>query len=77
MKQRQPGSPRNPHEKDGFVTSAITRFHAIPDCVAVRIGDSIDVRDTKDPSSPTLSFTRSEWDAFIQGVKQGEFDVRV
>ncbi|MBI5405740.1 DUF397 domain-containing protein [Candidatus Kaiserbacteria bacterium] len=30
--------------------------------------------DTKHASSPTLSFTRAEWDAFVQGVKKGEFD---
>ncbi|MBU6214810.1 DUF397 domain-containing protein [Patescibacteria group bacterium] len=67
---------RNPHERDGFKTSSITRYLPIKTCVAVRIGDvSVDVRDTKDPSSPTLSFTRAEWDAFIQGVKKNEFDI--
>jgi hypothetical protein len=32
------------------------------------------LRDSKDPSGPTLAFTTSEWDAFIAGVKDGEFD---
>lgn len=32
------------------------------------------VRDSKDPNGPRLSFTKSEWDAFIKGVKAGEFD---
>jgi hypothetical protein len=32
------------------------------------------VRDSKDPSGPQLAFTISEWDAFISGVKDGEFD---
>ncbi len=68
-------SERNPHEKDGFVTSSITRYLYLKTCVAVKIGDTVDVRDTKDPKSPTLSFTRAEWDAFIQGVKKGEFDL--
>jgi hypothetical protein len=31
------------------------------------------VRDSKDPQSPTLSFTRDEWTAFTQGVAAGEF----
>lgn len=66
---------RNPHEKDGFFTSKITRFLPIKTCVAVRIGDTIDVRDTKDSASPTLSFTHAEWKAFTQGVKDGEFDI--
>lgn len=36
--------------------------------------DLIAVRDTKDPSNTTLSFTKDEWQAFIAGVKNGEFD---
>jgi hypothetical protein len=33
------------------------------------------VRDTKDRASgPALIFTRPEWDAFLAGVKNGEFD---
>lgn len=68
---------RNPHEAEGFITSSVTRFLPIPTCVAVRIGNMVDIRDTKDISSPTLSFTRPEWDAFVQGVKKGEFDIAV
>lgn len=33
------------------------------------------VRDSKDPSKATLFFTKDEWAAFTQGVKNGEFDV--
>ncbi|MFF5206358.1 DUF397 domain-containing protein [Streptosporangium sp. NPDC000396] len=32
------------------------------------------VRDSKDRGGPVLAFTRSEWDAFVGGVKLGEFD---
>lgn len=32
------------------------------------------VRDSKDPTGPVLRFTRDEWDAFVAGVKAGEFD---
>ncbi len=32
------------------------------------------VRDSKDPDGPKLAFTRSEWDAFVKGVKADEFD---
>jgi hypothetical protein len=33
------------------------------------------VRDTKDEGAgPTLRFTPSEWQAFVAGVKLGEFD---
>ncbi len=68
--------PRNPHEAEGFVTSSITRFLPIKTCVAVRMRDTVDIRDSKDPSSPTLSFTHAEWNAFIQGVKKDEFDLK-
>ncbi|WP_433258701.1 DUF397 domain-containing protein [Streptosporangium sp. CA-135522] len=33
------------------------------------------VRDSKDPNGPKLTFTRSEWAAFVKGVKADEFDV--
>jgi hypothetical protein len=32
------------------------------------------VRHSKDPDGPKLTFTRAEWQAFIAGVKAGEFD---
>lgn len=45
-------------------------------CVEVRrINDTIQVRDTKNPDGPVLSFTPSEWDAFLDGVHKGEFDL--
>ena len=32
------------------------------------------LRDTKDRSRPAHYFTAAEWDAFVKGVKNGEFD---
>jgi hypothetical protein len=32
------------------------------------------MRDSKNPDGPVLYFTEAEWDAFIGGVKDGEFD---
>ncbi|MER6172170.1 DUF397 domain-containing protein [Streptosporangium sp. NPDC001681] len=32
------------------------------------------IRDSKNPEGPKLFFTQSEWDAFVVGVKLGEFD---
>jgi hypothetical protein len=45
-------------------------------CVAVAfLGDGATaVRDSKNPAGPALVFTRDEWDAFVGGVKDGEFD---
>ena len=32
------------------------------------------MRDSKDAEGPRIVFTMSEWEAFIGGVKAGEFD---
>jgi hypothetical protein len=32
------------------------------------------VRNSKDPSGGMLEFTPSEWQAFLSGAKDGEFD---
>ena len=45
-------------------------------CVEVAFVDgAIAVRDSKNPTGPVLVFTPSEWDAFVDGAKDGEFDV--
>lgn len=33
------------------------------------------VRDSKDPGGPVLRFTWDEWNAFVLGAKDGEFDL--
>lgn len=62
----------NPFVAEGFKLPSTTHKCC---CVAVRVGDRIDVRDTKDLNSPTLTFNKDEWKAFVDGVKNGEFDV--
>jgi len=45
-------------------------------CVEVAFIDgAIAVRDSKNPTGPTLIFTSGEWDAFVEGAKDGEFDL--
>ncbi len=45
-------------------------------CVEVAfVGDVIAVRDSKDPAGAALIFTTGEWDAFVGGAKDGEFDL--
>jgi Domain of unknown function (DUF397) len=39
-----------------------------------RLGRDIGLRDAKQPEGPILLFSIGEWQAFIQGVKAGEFD---
>ena len=34
----------------------------------------VGVRDSKDPSGPVLRFTPDEWNAFLGGACNGEFD---
>lgn len=46
------------------------------ECVEAHLeGDGVAVRDSKDPDGAVLSFNAPEWQAFIQGVKAGEFDL--
>jgi hypothetical protein len=45
-------------------------------CVEVAfVGEAVAVRDSKNPQGPALVFTRAEWDAFLRGTKDGEFDL--
>jgi len=46
------------------------------DCVEVASlpGGETGVRDSKDPDGPVLRFTPGEWQAFLGGVKDGQFD---
>lgn len=39
-----------------------------------RVGDVIEVRDTKDRSGPVLRFTRDEFAAWLDGARGHEFD---
>lgn len=44
-------------------------------CVQVAFtDDSVLVRNSQMPSGPMLSFSTSEWDAFLDGARDGEFD---
>lgn len=46
-------------------------------CVEVQFltDGGVQVRNSKDPDGPVLTFTREEWEAFIGGVRLGEFDL--
>jgi hypothetical protein len=49
--------------------------HACTEVRSVDDQETIQVRDSKDPDGPVLSFTVPEGEAFIGGVKDGEFDL--
>ena len=45
-------------------------------CVEIAfVDDAIAMRDSKHPDGPVLLFTQAEWDAFVLGAKDGEFDL--
>ena len=45
-------------------------------CVEVAfVDEAIVVRDSKNQDGPVLIFTADEWDAFVGGAKDGEFDL--
>jgi hypothetical protein len=43
--------------------------------VATNIPGIIAVRDSREPDGPALIFTPAEWEAFVGGVNDGEFDL--
>ena len=52
-----------------------TRSGSNGQCVeARRMGDTIQLRDSKDRSGPVLSFPLGAWTAFTDGLKGAEFD---
>lgn len=45
-------------------TSSYSTYNG--NCVQVRLADgAVQVRDSKDPDGPVLTFTRDEWTAFL------------
>jgi hypothetical protein len=38
-------------------------------------GDHVYIRDSKAPDDAYLRFTKAEWEAFLVGVAQGQFDL--
>ncbi|MDT3439782.1 MULTISPECIES: DUF397 domain-containing protein [unclassified Pseudofrankia] len=47
-------------------------------CVEVApLGHGVAVRDSKNPAGPVLAFSAAEWDAFLSGARDGEFNLRL
>jgi hypothetical protein len=70
---------RTPRHTDGDSTgiwtkSSLSAYNG--NCVEVAglTDERIRVRDSKHPRDAVLTFTPAEWDAFIGGVRNGEFD---
>jgi Domain of unknown function (DUF397) len=43
--------------------------------VARNLPGIVAVRDSKDPDGPALAVSPAGWDAFVEGIKHGEFDL--
>ena len=37
------------------------------------LADGVAVRNSRFPDGPALIFTEAEWDAFVRGIKAGDF----
>lgn len=49
--------------------------NASGNCIEVARGKNLVwIQNSKDPDGRSLAFTAKEWDAFVSGVKAGEFD---
>ncbi len=66
-----------PVEDGQFKTSTYTHPGGIINrCVKVAIRpEGVALRDSKDSSNTTLYFKPEEWDAFLRGAKEGQFDL--
>jgi hypothetical protein len=54
-----------------------TVSHGTNECVEVAAkGQSVLVRDSRDPSGPTLTFRAQEWITFLENVQHSTFDPR-
>ena len=62
------------HDTAGWMMSSRSSGNG-GSCVEARRHDGlIEVRNSKNPAAGTVVFTVEEWDSFLFGAKNGEFD---
>jgi hypothetical protein len=68
------GRPGRPGSDSYWIKSSLSFSNS--NCVEVASlpDGEISVRDSKDSEGPVLRFTSDEWQAFLGGVRNGEFD---
>jgi hypothetical protein len=63
-------------ERETPLTWRKSSFSQNGDCAEWCLSEGlILLRSSKDPAGPVLQFTRTEWQAFLSGIKSGEADV--
>jgi hypothetical protein len=73
MKRLESGIPANEIEGATWVKSQ--RSNPSGDCVELAdLGDGAAMRHSRHPDGPALVYTQREITAFLQGVKDGDFD---
>ncbi|WP_306211792.1 DUF397 domain-containing protein [Actinoplanes sp. RD1] len=63
---------------DADLSGAQWRRSASSEGAAVEVAlleEGVAVRDSRSPDGDVLFFTPAEWDAFVGGAKDGEFDL--
>jgi Domain of unknown function (DUF397) len=44
-------------------------------CIRVATsGNNVVIGDSKSPEGPVLTYSRSEWATFVEGIRHGDFD---
>jgi len=51
-----------------------TKSNPSGNCVEIAVNDGVHVRNSRNILK-NLTFTKDEWDSFLDGVKKGEFDL--
>jgi hypothetical protein len=63
----------NPHDP-GWIKSGVSNGSGGNNCVEVKyVEDGVEVRNSKNPRK-VLPFTAAEFTAFVDGVRDGDFD---
>ena len=70
-----PGAPpATAIRRAGWRTSSRSSSSNCVEVAALRAGEAVGVRDSKDRGGPVLVFAPTQWRAFLAGAKAGEFD---
>ena len=77
--RRSEAEARNTMQKfEADLSGAVWRRSATSEEAAVEVAlldNGVAVRDSRRPEGDVLFFTPAEWDAFVGGAKDGEFDL--